>query len=144
MLKYCPGCSVEKDSEQFYRNKRNRDGLCGYCKPCWNAYTKKRETTNPRKYTGKEYYRDLKDKVIERYGHTCACCGETLREFLTLDHVNKGGGKHRKERGSNAHYMDAKRRNFPPDYRVLCFNCNCVMAHGQSCPHELERQGTAA
>jgi hypothetical protein len=25
----------------------------------------------------------------------CVCCGETERDFLTLDHINGGGGQHR-------------------------------------------------
>ena len=81
-------------------------------------------------------YRELKNIVISFYGCKCVCCGTTRREVLTLDHVNRGGSKHRKL-GANIHYKDALRRNFPPDYRVLCFNCNCVQAHGKPCPHTL-------
>src|SRR5688572_6031846 len=40
----------------------------------------------------------LKLCAFNQYGGAvCKCCGETRTEFLSIDHVQGGGGKHRKE-----------------------------------------------
>lgn len=79
----------------------------------------------------------LYDEVIKAYGAKCKCCGETIRLFLTLDHVEAIGGQKTRP-GIVATYIDARRRGFPDDYQVLCFNCNCGRArNGGICPHTL-------
>src|SRR5215469_14892323 len=56
----------------------------------------------------------------------CACCGEKQLEFLTIDHINGDGRKHRREAGVGSHlYAWPVRNNFPDGFQVLCFNCNC-------------------
>ena len=81
-------------------------------------------------------------EMIDAYGGTCACCGETAAAFLTLDHIG-GGGKEHRERcgGPRAVRQDLKARGWPRDkYRLLCMNCNHAVRHGRTCPHELARQ----
>ena len=84
----------------------------------------------------------LKDSIYEHYGSVCACCGETNRKFLTIDHVNGGGRGHRASLGPKggsrlAVMYDIKKRDYPPDFQILCFNCNCGRAHnGGICPHK--------
>ena len=89
----------------------------------------------------------LKREVFEAYGGCrCACCGETTFEFLSIDHVDGGGTRHRKtlgEKSSRTLYLWLRRNNFPPGYRVLCFNCNCSRGFNGYCPHERERQSDA-
>lgn len=80
----------------------------------------------------------LKIEVWGHYGGRCACCGVDEKEFLTMDHINGGGAKHRKElrrSGSQHIYGWLKENNYPEGYRVLCMNCN--FAHGMYgyCPH---------
>lgn len=36
--KYCPGCKCEKPTSEFYKNRRNADGLQSACKVCHNTY----------------------------------------------------------------------------------------------------------
>src|SRR5262245_17032688 len=50
------------------------------------------------------FIKKLRQEVLDHYGGCCACCGETQLEFLSLDHKNGGGCKHRNEikrRGAN-------------------------------------------
>lgn len=78
-----------------------------------------------------------KKEVMNHYGGKCVCCSEGNIAFLTLDHVNNDGQKHRKITGSGcALYYFLKKNNFPTDFelRILCFNCNIVRKRG-SCPH---------
>jgi hypothetical protein len=65
----------------------------------------------------------------------CACCGETIREFLCFDHMYGGGAKHSRERKSKALGLWLLKNGFPDGFQVLCFNCNAAKSiHGQ-CPH---------
>jgi hypothetical protein len=71
---------------------------------------------------------------------SCGCCGEKADKFLTLDHVNGGGMKHRKEPGFKTLSNWLVRHNYPPGYQVLCFNCNCGRALNKGlCPHKEAR-----
>lgn len=32
--KICAKCKIEKNSEEFYKDKTKKSGLCSYCKEC--------------------------------------------------------------------------------------------------------------
>ena len=83
---------------------------------------------------GKLKARKLKIEVLKKYGgEICICCQETTLEFLTLDHINGGGNKHRKEVKNL--YRWIVRNNFPPGFQVLCMNCNFAKGKYGYCPH---------
>ena len=75
---------------------------------------------------GRQYHERKWQKVLAGYGHVCTCCGETRRFFLTIDHVNNDGAQERRERGMNTArtLTEILRKNFPPNYQILCMNCN--------------------
>ena len=82
----------------------------------------------------------LKDEVFKAYGGwKCACCGETEKLFLTIDHVLNDGAVHRKDigHGSIRTYRWLRKNNFPKGFQVLCMNCNFGkrMNNGR-CPHQ--------
>lgn len=70
----------------------------------------------------------------------CACCGEQEIIFLTLDHIDGGGNKHRKEIGGGGlnQYLFLRRNNYPSGFQVLCYNCNCAKGFFGKCPHQNE------
>ncbi|MDE1814921.1 MAG: hypothetical protein KGI05_09715, partial [Thaumarchaeota archaeon] len=72
----------------------------------------------------------------------CACCGESIVEFLTMDHINNDGAEHRRKIGSAYLYSWLISNNFPEGFQVLCWNCNCARARSKDkiCPHKLHRQ----
>ena len=81
---------------------------------------------------------DLKKKklVFEHYGKKCICCGETEMTFLTIDHIEGGGEKHRKKIGRKINDWLVK-NNFPEGFQTLCFNCNWGKhINGGICPHK--------
>lgn len=90
----------------------------------------------------KRYRNKLKTGVITAYGGACTCCGETTHEFLTLDHVNNNGKAERMALfGKNAGatmsiYRTVRDAGYPPDYTVLCFNCNIARSLFGTCPHQ--------
>lgn len=88
-----------------------------------------------------ERNRKLRDEVLAAYGGICACCGETERAFLQIDHINGDGAAHR--RTLKRVKLDAwlRQNGYPPGFQVLCCNCN-FGRHLNSgiCPH-LQRVG---
>lgn len=84
------------------------------------------------------YRRRIKQEVVKHYGGECACCGQSELTFLTIDHVNNDGARHRQEIGG-AHELRAwlKANRYPEGFQVLCFNCNDGRHfNGGTCPHE--------
>lgn len=80
---------------------------------------------------------ELKKFVIDHYGARCFCCGETEPKFLTIDHVNNDGAEKREIHGVGLSlYKWIVKHNFPADFQILCYNCNCGRYHnGGVCPH---------
>jgi hypothetical protein len=83
-----------------------------------------------------------KNEVFTAYGgYRCACCGETERLFLSIDHINNDGNVERKSgayrSSGTAFYLWLCKQKFPLGYQVLCMNCQ-VGKHknGGVCPHQ--------
>lgn len=133
--KRCQTCTKrERDritERRAYRIANNLCLRCGQNPPCSKRYCKSCLT----KYKS---WRDTdKQDVIEHYGGVCKCCGESNQAFLTIDHINGGGTKHRKD-GSivgNSFYRWLRNQGYPDGYQVLCFNCNCAKGLYGRCPH---------
>jgi hypothetical protein len=73
----------------------------------------------------------------------CECCGEKILMLLTLDHIDGGGAKHKREiskgmlHSSSYLYRWVVQNNFPPLFQVLCFSCNAGKhLNGGICPHQ--------
>ena len=84
----------------------------------------------------------LKDTVFNAYGGwKCACCGETEKLFLTIDHMLNNASELRKE-GVHGHstqfYRWLKNSGYPKDFQVLCMNCNFGKRMNNGvCPHQV-------
>lgn len=76
------------------------------------------------------------NQILDHYGRFCACCKMTGDAFLTIDHVNNDGAVHRKLVGKTGVYKDIVDRNFPPDFQILCWNCNMAKHKLGKCPHQ--------
>lgn len=74
-------------------------------------------------------------KAMLHYGNKCFCCDEDRIAFLTIDHTNGGGNKHRELIGSRI-YEWLIQNNYPDGFRVACSNCNSGASINKgSCPH---------
>ena len=75
---------------------------------------------------------ELKEKILRYYGGgsvECVLCGENRIPTLSIDHIDGGGTKHRKETGIHGGkhmYRWLEKENFPLGYRTLCMNCQFV------------------
>ncbi len=91
----------------------------------------------------------LRSMILEHYGGTppkCACCGETIIEFLTIDHINNDGSKQKLEIIGHKHSGDSLKlynwiiqNNYPDDLQILCMNCNWAKRVTGICPHQTRK-----
>lgn len=84
------------------------------------------QKSNPNKV--KEYSKtarlNLKLGIFNHYCNNdikCNHCEESELCLLTVDHINGGGNKHKKEIKSL--YSWIKRNNYPEGFQILCWNC---------------------
>lgn len=103
------------------RYKVKKNPIKGMCRPC---YYKTWRIDNPEGPNRRKRYKELKALVLKAYGSKCACCSTKQPQFLTLEHKNGGGRKHREAKGSMAILRAIVKADFPKKYSILCWNCN--------------------
>ncbi len=135
-------CNDLKTRRQRFREA----GLCKNCgseldvpgrKACSGCLDKFRSA-------GKRAHLALKRRCFELLGGCfCRCCGEDEIDFLSVDHVNNDGGKHRREHGWRAGGMHLYRRLLKREFsadglQVLCLNCQMSKRISGICKHQLK------
>jgi len=112
-------------SRKYNKSKKNKEADKRY------YHKKGRELNNERR-------RLRTDRVVTKYGGMCVCCGETIRDFLTLDHVNNDGNVERRTTHMTKLYKKLDRATDRlPGYQILCCNCNFGKhRNGGVCPHD--------
>jgi len=140
---YQKGChSKTKKAIKARRERFKLEGLCANCGKNLpqNGYLTCEMCLNRSRDRGQL----LKDKVYETYGgYVCNCCGETIQEFLTLDHIENDGADHRRSIGKGSAgsgynlYRWIIKNDFPKNFQVLCMNCNWGKRMNDGvCPHK--------
>lgn len=111
----------------------------------WYEHQRKRVLSRDRlREYMRKYRAELRKKVIGYYSEgkfECNCCLEKNICFLSIDHKNNDGAKHRREIKAVSGYLLnlwIKRNNFPPIFQILCFNCNLgrELQEDKVCPHK--------
>lgn len=153
MNKHCTKCAIEKPTGEFYTDKRATDGRSSECKECASTRRKARRDIDPEKlrlkereygarhrakgtYLAKQRRRDFYARVaaLRHYGESCACCGSTRYQHLTIDHIDGSGGTQRLTLPShNKIYGWLARHGFPEGFQTLCGSCNTSKAKGEHC-----------
>jgi len=164
-LRKCRRCLKLKPRSEFYLHSRarrlsaitafgrKREMHCAHCKACdikqTRAYYRKNRdrVLALDKKTKVQRWNRIKETVFLAYGgFRCACCGETEKLFLSLDHIANDGAEFRRNnlgdrrRAGYATYAWLYRNGFPEGIQVLCMNCQ----HGKRmnkgiCPHQVRR-----
>ncbi|MGA9997397.1 MAG: HNH endonuclease [Pyrinomonadaceae bacterium] len=76
---------------------------------------------------------EVRAAVFKALGPCCACCGETLRSVLTIDHIRPRLGKRRHT------WRDVLCAGCPRDkFQILCYNCNQSKSDRECCEHQLK------
>jgi len=125
----CPVCKSERGKKRY---DDNRQEIAQYHAE-W--YWKNRDHALK---VSSDYRSKLRQEIVTAYGGKCECCGESMIEFLSVDHINGGGYKLRNttQKGGKF-YRDLRRLGFPKDeYRLLCMNCNFSLGKYGYCPHQ--------
>lgn len=136
---YCRPCYSKRGKSKYH--KAIARGLCGVCckrditggaSVCLDCRVRLRGRTS-------NGNRKVRAEVFSHYGNACACCKETISEFLTIDHIGGWGKNHKtksgKRYGGAALYRWIVKNNFPLSLRILCWNCNLAQARSGPCPH---------
>lgn len=142
--------AINKSRRASYRKK----GMCVDCGKKSGNFQSCKTCRKRRKDALTRHRTSLKEQVFEAYGGMrCACkgCPENKNphiEFLTINHMQGGGTKHRARlggkriagggvtHGGHLTYAWLRRNNFPPGYNVLCWNCQWgVHINKGNCPH---------
>ena len=157
--KNCSKCKFPRDIDEFQDRKGTPDGkgyVCGVCRrQSYKAYRSSHKEQYARHAADfrsknveelKGYRRkvnsELKVGAFTAYGGRCSCCGESEPAFLTIDHVDGNGNKHRHEvgrRGGSDFYRWLKQKHYPGGFQVMCFNCNFAKHLLGRCPHQALR-----
>ncbi len=72
-----------------------------------------------------------RDRVLDYYGAVCACCGETGRIVLTVDHIIALKVSGQKRRANLPQQVITE--GFPDTYQILCRNCNWAKGTEPEC-----------
>jgi hypothetical protein len=135
----CDKCNERGlEGQRRRRLQRKIEGTCHFCsKPASPGYVLCEY--HRKKQNGKHQIK--RRKVFEHYGLSCACCGESTYEFLSIDHMNNDGAEHRRKLNiaKNGLYQWLINNNFPEGFQTLCYNCNFAKGHYGKCPHEDRR-----
>lgn len=144
----CTSCGVEPEKDKtlctdcleakraLWRTTRSRRISEGKCGGCGKDLPAEGGTRCIRcRDTDRRFFARQRGQILDAYGNRCACCGESLPEFLTLDHVHNDGAIER-GRGSNSKlFGKIIKEGFPARYQILCWNCNCAKGFYGECPH---------
>jgi len=90
-MKKCSICKTEKCSSEFHKDKRSKDGLFGYCKPCRKSWDEQYYEENKSVYLSrnKERKKESKDYVDQyKEDKGCALCPEKDPCCLDFHHRN--------------------------------------------------------
>jgi hypothetical protein len=156
---------MHKDSisHRKLHQERRAKGLCrcgnipepGFAR-CQKCRDYRRSCPSHKRVRTAEDWRSIRHRikldVLTHYSGgqpNCRCCGATIIEFLTLDHMENNGAEHRRSIGlsGSRFYRWIKANNYPSGYQVLCMNCNLGRHHNSGvCPHHqiFQREGERA
>jgi hypothetical protein len=155
---WCKKCEGVINKKYATRNLEKRREWCraNYWKHPEKARSEavKRYHNNSESLLEKKRLRRAADRlsVLSHYSNgklECACCGEKTYWFLSLDHINNDGAKHRKNYGGRKSFnADSFNRvlikeGYPKGIQVLCMNCNWGKRQNNGvCPHVSQKGST--
>ena len=123
-------CQYKKQDRQNHPDKVRKWGQVRYLK-----HGEKMLAKSKGRYA--QASKALYDQFFQIYGDKCACCGESNRQFLTLDHINNNGVAERKAINWFGCMRKAIRESDKTQYQVLCYNCNYGKRRNKGiCPHK--------
>lgn len=154
-MKQCSGCKVVKDSSEFYKNKRAKDGHVSRCKNCCREYQQSPKgkavmLAGCAKYRQTEKGKEVQRKAGEKYRQT-EYGKEKRRTYMAIPDVRekareawrkyrrspagreqgrKYDAKHpEKARARNAVHDAVRDGKMPSPMTLFCIECGKAAAH---------------
>jgi hypothetical protein len=132
-------CARKREAVRLFGAERLPNGECGDCGREVSEFAFLCQGCISRRSQQKR-----KRALVEAYGGKCACCGEADLVFLTVDHKYGNGAKERRQLKEQLGYVPQgqgfyqmlKKRGYPSDYQILCYNCNMAKRGLPECPHK--------
>jgi hypothetical protein len=122
--KHCTKCGVDKPITAFHLHGKGKLVRRSWCSSC---------SVN----SLREYRHKYKNFALALLGGKCALCGESEREFLSIDHMHGGGCIDRRLIGTDKIYkLIADGFADLTELRVLCRNCNDSLQITRCIPNE--------
>ena len=134
--KKCSNCKIEKDFNQFNKDKNKKGGVGNVCKDCNKLYMNSYYQSNKERL-GKETYKnkqknkvDNREKMFE-YLNSCECkdCGNSDVRVLEFDHIGK------KKRSVNQLLQEGRGWNRILEEielcEVVCSNCHKIRTYSR-------------
>lgn len=81
-MKICRDCQIEKDNEEYYKAKTNKDGLNSLCKKCY--YKRGKEYTKNNISARNRYAREWRSKNKEK-------CKDSFKKWYDKNKYNQDG-----------------------------------------------------
>jgi DNA-directed RNA polymerase subunit RPC12/RpoP len=134
----CPMCNRRRAQEW---RERHPERVAAQAKAARERITEDRRADQ--RVRGARLHAEYRNAALRHYGGRCACCGEDNWRFLAIDHIDGGGGQHRREVGTLSMARWLVQQGFPEGFRLLCHNCNHARGAYGFCPHELTPEALA-
>lgn len=93
VMKQCYRCKVIKDTSEFHKYSRNRDGLQSYCRPCKRLIDNEHYKRNPRRNYERNKANIRRNQLwLHNFLKTKQCewedCTVNDPHMLVFDHLN--------------------------------------------------------
>jgi hypothetical protein len=126
-LKQCYRCKVVKDTSEFHRYARNKDGLQPYCRSCKHDIDNEHYKRNPRRNYLRNKANALRNRIwLHNFLKTKQCewegCDVSDPDMLVLDHLRPD---EKRDHVSNMVYRPYSLKTIQEEVakcRVLCAN----------------------
>lgn len=125
-LEYKKQWNKEHPEYQKQWRDRHKEHIKNYAQKYYAEY--KKELLRRKK----EREQKLKRQVLTHYGggkFACVICKENREPCLTIDHIDGGGGEHKRNlrrTGGSQFYRWLINNNYPKGYQTLCMNCQWI------------------
>ncbi|HEY6187222.1 MAG TPA: hypothetical protein VIW80_06080 [Pyrinomonadaceae bacterium] len=126
-MKQCYRCQLFKDTSDFHKCSRNRDGLQPYCRPCKRAIDNEHYKKHPRRNYERNKVNARRNRLwLHGFLKTKQCewegCTVNDPDMLVLDHINPSEKRHHVSSMVHASFGLKSIQEEVAKCRVLCAN----------------------
>lgn len=120
-MKRCSACGAVKDTEDFTRNKRSKDGRAAACSACNSGRCS-------------DYQSRVIAEALQAYGEgRCECCGTDRAVVLMLTAAGKTAATGGWSGGGFPKAFRLRQQGWPEGWRVVCANCRLAETRAGRC-----------